>query len=67
MMKNIKNKYARIHAPLVPGVYPLDRDFVVYVRSSKHGSYGKICADRKFKTKEGAQIYFDGLQPEQRI
>lgn len=66
-MKNIKNKYARIHAPEVPGVYPQGCDFVVYVRGLKCATRGKIIADREFKMQEAAQMYFYSLQPEQRI
>lgn len=67
MTKNIKNKYARLHAPAVPGVYPQNRDFIVYMRCLKHPAIGKITADRKFKTHEAAVIYFNSLLPEQRI
>lgn len=66
MMKNIKLPYTRLRVPAVPGVYPLERDFVVYIRGLKGANKDKIHADRKFKTEEGANLYFNSLTSEER-
>ena len=60
-MKNIKTPYAGINRKgKEPGVYPLDRDFVVYLYRPQggRGKQAGVYADRKFKTEEAANIYF---------
>ena len=64
MMKNIKTSYARIRVPAVPGVYPHQREHVVYIRKQSGTLKGRICADRKFKCAEAAHLHFN-QQPEE--
>ena len=66
MIKNIRMTYSRLLVPKIPGVYPYEREFIVYIRGLKSTNKGKICADRKFKIEEGANIYFNGLTSDQR-
>lgn len=67
MTRNIRIPYAgQLKKGRIPGVYPLEREFVVYLYRPQggRGKQAGIYADRKFKTEEGARLYFDS-QPEE--
>ena len=66
-MKNVKHKYARVHAKRVPGVYPDGLNFLVFAREISGKHPGTITCRRKFKIEEAANIFFNGLQPDEKI
>jgi hypothetical protein len=67
MMNNIRQPYVRTKAPKLPGVYPAGTAFLVYARESKGPRTGVITCRRKFATEEAANIFYNELQPDERI
>lgn len=59
MVKNMRMPYTRLQKPEIPGVYPAGKEFTVYLLKIGKGRPSGVYADRKFKTEEAAQIYFN--------
>ena len=66
-MKKSTATYGRIGAPSVPGVIRVGLKFTVYSRNLTGKQRGLITAKRNFATEEAANIFFNGLQPDERI
>lgn len=64
MMNNIRSSYAEIHHKRYKeGVFPYKREWIVYIYKMLKGHKEPvIVADRKFKTHEGAEIYYNQLK-----
>ena len=60
-MNNIRQPYAeRNHKRYKEGVFPYKLEWIVYVSKKAVGHTEPIiCADRKFKTQEAANIYYN--------
>ena len=67
MMNNIRQPYVRINAPKLPGVYSDGSKFLVYARETKGPRTGILTCRRKFVTEEAANIFYNGLHPDERI
>ena len=66
-MKKSTAQYGRIGAPSVPGIYRQGLSFCVYTRNISGRQVGQITAKQKFSTEEAANIFFNGLQPDEKI
>ena len=63
-MNNIRQPYSdRNHRQYTEGVHRFNLDWIVYISKQLKGHTEPcIVADRKFKTQEGAEIYYKSIK-----